>query len=77
MAKLNGLFNDGLTMSNASAKPAEEVVQAWSGKMAKLRKTLASMVNQWPVAILAFGGLLSIVWIGAMVWFALALVRIV
>lgn len=38
---------------------------------------LAKIMDQWPVALVAFGGVLTLAWLGLLIWYPLHLLQLV
>jgi len=38
---------------------------------------LAKIMDQWPAALVAFGGVLTLAWLGLLIWYPLHLLQLV
>jgi hypothetical protein len=42
-----------------------------------LRNKLMKIINQWPLALIVFGGVLTLVWLAVLIWLPLRLLQAV
>jgi hypothetical protein len=62
----------------SNPKMQERLTTMSVSRFIALRKELLSKIpNQWPLAVVAFGLLLTIAWVALMVWFPLHLLNLV
>jgi hypothetical protein len=38
-----------------------------------LRNNLMKIIDQWPLAMIVFGGILALIWLGVLIWLPLSL----
>ena len=38
-----------------------------------LRNKLMKIIDQWPLALIVFGGILTLIWLGVLIWLPLSL----
>ena len=38
-----------------------------------LRNNLMKIIDQWPLAMIVFGGILTLIWLGVLIWLPLSL----
>jgi hypothetical protein len=38
-----------------------------------LRNNLTKIIDQWPLAMIVFGGILTLIWLGVLIWLPLSL----